>query len=698
MRLRHWLVPLLFLLAPPLAAQDTSAVKALAQRDSADAQRAYNASRSSTVRAAARRIQARTDSIYRALRLVAPVPPPPTPAVASVTILTSATSLGVGQTLTLSAAPKDASGVTLTTPVQWSAGPASVGIVSGTGQLTGVSAGTVTVTARADTVVASKAFSVTAPVDTTQPAPIDSTAGIAALPVGVPQRVNPACVTTTKIAPPLDLQFAINNAAPGTCILIAPGSVYVGNFVLPNKSGAAWITIGTDIPPPPARSRMTASGAQSYALAKIASRNYTEAIRTEPGAHHYRLTRLDIGTTPDAEATGMNMLVSFRNATGPADTLLIPHHLQIDQSYLHGTPTLDLRRLIRYDARDIAITDNTFRDAHSNNSDSQAPLCVHSCARVLIENNYLEAGHEVVMFGGGDPPGPAFSPSDIIVRRNHITRPPSWKGRWQVKNLIETKNVRRLLIEGNVIENVWADAQAGFAFVLKSENQDGTAPYTTTSDVTVRYNLIRHVASGFNLSGKGSSGNANVTASRFDVHDNLVDSLGTYGGDMVPLQLLSQATDVQVQRNTFRNGPSTTTAISFDGGAMVRAVIRNTVLHHGMYGVKGGGTGDGTSTLNLYAPGSVFTGNAIVAGGGCSQYPAGNTCPSTFPASSATLGVDMAKLTAAIAGVVVPDPLTLSTARAAGRPRTARPAPDPACQKSGVTPARCDRPLPMGLR
>jgi hypothetical protein len=694
MRSRLWLVPLL-LVPLALPAQDTSAVKALAQRDSADAQKAYNASRSSTVRAAARRIQARTDSIYRALRFV---PPPPAPAVATVTIRSTVSSVLAGQSVQLIAEPKSAAGVTLTTPVQWSAGPAAVGIISGTGLLTGVSAGTVTVTARADTVVASKAFTVTAPAppDTTPPAPIDSTQGIAALPQNIPGRVNPACTTTTRIAPPLDLQFAINNAAPGTCILIASGTTYVGNFTLPNKSGSAWITIGTDIPPPPAGQRMTASAAAQLRLAKILSPNYTEAISTAPGAHHYRLTRLELGTTAAAEATGMNMLVSFRNATGPADTLLVPHHLQIDQSYLHGTATLDLRRLIRYDARDVVLADNTFRDAHSNNSDSQAPLCVHSCARVLIENNYLEAGHEVVMWGGGDPPAPAFNPSDVVVRRNHITRPASWRGRWQVKNLVETKNIRRLLIEGNVIENVWQDAQAGFAFVLKSENQDCTNPSTTSSDITVRYNLIRHVASGFNLSGKGSSGCPNITASRFDVHDNLIDSIGTYGGDMVPLQLLSQATDVQVQRNTFRNGPNTTTAISFDGGATVRTVITGTVLHHGMYGVKGGGTGDGTSTLNMYAPGAVFTGNAIVAGGGCSQYPAGNTCPSTYPASSATLGVDMAKLTAAIAGVVVPDPLTLSRARSAGRPRTAHP----------VTPAECQKPLPrircaeppMGLR
>jgi hypothetical protein len=67
------------------------------------------------------------------------------------------------------------------------------------------------------------------------------------------------------------------------------------------------------------------------------------------------------------------------------------------------------------------------------------------------------------------------------------------------KTIAETKNARRVLIEGNVIENVWADAQVGFAILLKSSNQDGTAPWSTTQDVTFRYNRVRNVGAVFNI-------------------------------------------------------------------------------------------------------------------------------------------------------------------------------------------------------
>ena len=48
------------------------------------------------------------------------------------------------------------------------------------------------------------------------------------------------------------------------------------------------------------------------------------------------------------------------------------------------------------------------------------------------------------MFGGADPSIRDLVPSDITIRGNHITRPLEWKGKWQVKNLLETKSVRRM--------------------------------------------------------------------------------------------------------------------------------------------------------------------------------------------------------------------------------------------------------------
>ena len=61
------------------------------------------------------------------------------------------------------------------------------------------------------------------------------------------------------------------------------------------------------------------------------------------------------------------------------------------------------------------------------------------------------------MFGGEDPWLEGLVPSDIEIRGNDIARPWSWWDqhpdhdgtRWTIKNLLELKNARRVLIQGN---------------------------------------------------------------------------------------------------------------------------------------------------------------------------------------------------------------------------------------------------------
>src|SRR5512147_245761 len=45
-----------------------------------------------------------------------------------------------------------------------------------------------------------------------------------------------------------NLQAAIDAAAPGDTILLPAGAVFTGNFVLPAKSGSAYITIRSATP------------------------------------------------------------------------------------------------------------------------------------------------------------------------------------------------------------------------------------------------------------------------------------------------------------------------------------------------------------------------------------------------------------------------------------------------------------------
>lgn len=434
-----------------------------------------------------------------------------------------------------------------------------------------------------------------------------------------------------------NLQAAIDAAHPGDVLLLAPGATYVGNFVLRNKGAVrggapagGWIVIRTDVSDAALGAegtRMTPSRAAKLKLAQIISPDYNPAIGTDAGAHHYRLTGLEITSAP--ATTTMNMLVRFgEGGQEQREVERFPHHLIVDRSYVHGNAKLDFKRCVVLNSATSAVIDSWLAECHGNNGDSQAVLSYNSTGPLKIQNNHLEAGHELVVFGGSDPSIVGLAPADIEVRGNHFFRPKSWKKVWQVKNFLETKNVRRLLVEGNVLENNWSDAQDGFAFVLKSENQEGSAPWSSSQDITVRNNFIRNTGSGFNLSGTGSSPAKVVPAARIVITNNVVEGInvGQFTGEGIAFQLLNGISDAIITHNTVLNQNATQSTVVFDGAPARRLVMHSNVFFNGVYGVHGSGAGSGKGTLAKHAPDALFNRNAIV-GAQCGDYPTGTVCP-----------------------------------------------------------------------
>ena len=62
-------------------------------------------------------------------------------------------------------------------------------------------------------------------------------------------------------------------------------------------------------------------------------------------------------------------------------------------------------------------------DIKAVNADSQAIAGYNGAGPFTIENNYLEAAGENVLFGGADPAVTNLVPSDIVLRRNHLFKP-----------------------------------------------------------------------------------------------------------------------------------------------------------------------------------------------------------------------------------------------------------------------------------
>jgi uncharacterized protein YjdB len=594
----------------------------------------------------------------------------PSSAVHSITLLAGTTQIKIGELTQVTAVVRDINGNALNgVPVTFTSSPATVATVSGGGTVAGVNVGTAQIYAKADTVMRNIGITVidtttTTPPPTTPTLPppgagtLNAIATLAALPQATVNATYPTPLRQIKVAAGANLQAALDAAQPGDELLLAPGATWTGTFTLTNKgTSTAWITVRTDVPDATLGSpgtRMTPSRAASVKLARILTTTNMAAIQTSLTAHHWRLTGLEIGGT--ASAQEISGIVRFGDGSGAQNSLsLVAHDLVLDRSFVHGMATQAVRRCISLQSATTAIVDSWISDCHSNNGDSQAIVGWNGPGPYLIQNNHLEGGHQALFFGGADPAIQNLNPSDITVIGNHITRPQSWKGIWQTKTIIESKNARRMLIEGNVIENVWPDAQAGYAILLKSENQQGTAPWTQTTDVTVRYNLIRNVGSGFNLAANPSPNRA-VPAARLTIVDNQVSGLGLFGADGIPIQVLGNVADVIVAHNSWSNAGSM--GVSFDGYSNQRLVMHSNIIPNGAYGIKGSGTSVGNGTLTQYAPGSVFAYDILV-GADCKLYPTTTMCPTTAPASPSmgydgrAIGPDVSKLGSKTGSVVV---------------------------------------------
>jgi len=415
-----------------------------------------------------------------------------------------------------------------------------------------------------------------------------------------------------------DLQGALNAAQPGDEVVLEAGSTFVGNYTLPTKSGSGWIVVRTSGSLPPSGTRVTPS--MTGQMAKIVTPKDNPVIRAEDGTAGWRLVGLEVAATDGLRET--YTLVSFGD--GDETSLAqVPRRLVLDRSYVHGHDQLDVRRGVGLQCADCAVVDSWISDIHSA-FDAAAVWGWNGPGPMLIENNRLEGSGENVMFGGADPRIPGVQPADITIRHNHIIKPLAWKGRWLAKNLVEFKSGVRVLMEGNVLENSWADGQAGFAAVWWSVNQDGSAPWVATSDVTFRRNLVRNVAAGFQMSAYLREVNPPMT--RVAIRDNLFVGVGAAGmGNPGPLyQLDKPLSHIWIEHNT---GFSPLSSLYFVGaplpGGVTGLVVRDNILGDGSYNLFGS-AGQGAAGWNQYAgAGSAFAGNVVVRPNGVT-YPPGN--------------------------------------------------------------------------
>jgi hypothetical protein len=490
------------------------------------------------------------------------------------------------------------------------------------------------------------------PADSGPPAPV--LAAPAELPRAVPAFAVPAPARTVRVPAGGDLQAALDAAQGGDDIVLAAGATYTGNFRLPTRPCAGWVTVRSDVPAIARGTRVDTVTAKQFA--KIVTTNSGRALEVASPSCQWQLTHVEVVAAASAGVPDVSLnygIVWSGNggwvAGGENQVSLaqVPQQIIFDHVWIHGSPTTNTTRCLKLDSGNTIVRDSRLSDCHALGSDSQAILGCNGPGPFLIENNFLSGAGENVMFGGCDPADSTLIPSDITFRRNHVWKDPAWKGVWTAKNPLEFKNARRALVEGNVFENSWTAAQLGMCLVIKSSTETSPVTWEGTKDVTVRWNVFRSCHRGLNVQAiDGSS--AGTTAShteRVTVEQNLFADIGTSNGvapsDGWLMLLTHDLKDLAVRHNTFVSntpGYGLCAYFTYSGGGARRIDLSDNVCAGLSYYALAGDGGNHTAALTGFAGTSwSFQRNAVAQVDG--QFVGLNPSTSWYVPALAGLGL-----------------------------------------------------------
>ena len=332
-------------------------------------------------------------------------------------------------------------------------------------------------------------------------------------------------MVVVRVHPDENLQLALDNATYNSILVLDSGQTYTGQFLIKPKLWASgWIYIissafflqqsSGSVPAP--GTRVTPSNAGQ--MAKIVSDKLGSPIsfvarNGQPAAGHVRFVGLEITSSSTVKSNPDNKPWPINGQTPILVGITQTDNVTIDRSYIHGSDTVDVTHDIMafQGASNIAVIDSWVSDAHLGQSDAQAFCMTSSEGPVKRVNNYFSGSTEDVMFGGAGanlpPPYNGYVPADIEIRGNHMFKPEEWVPRttgvrpqWTVKNNLEFKSAKRVLVTGNTMENAWWSGQYG-SNVLLTPRSYQSGPNTVIDDIDIEANVLLNSNWAFQIAG-----------------------------------------------------------------------------------------------------------------------------------------------------------------------------------------------------
>ena len=433
-----------------------------------------------------------------------------------------------------------------------------------------------------------------------------------------------------------NLQTALNNASAGDVLVLDAGASFTGPFTLPNKGSVSqYITITSSaLASLPGQTRRV-SPADASNMPKILAPNSDNALRTAASASYYQFIGVEFAPVNSSATIYDLILLGDGGSTAQTSLTQVPHHIRFDRCYIHGHSTGYAKRGVALHSAETSILNSHISDFHVEGQDAQGIAGWNGPGPFHIATNFISASGENIGFGGSLPAITNLVPSDIEILHNHLYKPLSWKSDetgyagtpWTVKCLLELKSGKRVVIDGNLMENNW-DNWNGYAAVNFTVRND-SGSWATLQNITFRNNIVRHVGIGMNILGLDTVGTT-VQGHDMLISNNIFEDVGgsRWQGDGMWVKV-SNFNNLTLDHNTVFQ---TYDIIAVYGSACTGFVMTNNIVPHNSYGIIGQDRMFGSDTIDNYFPSSTIQRNVIpgATSGYPSFYPTNNYYPSAL--------------------------------------------------------------------
>ena len=260
----------------------------------------------------------------------------------------------------------------------------------------------------------------------------------------------------------------------------------------------------------------------------------------------------------------------------------------LDRSAVLGTTTAGARRGIAVNASGGRILNSTIDQCWRPDTEGQAILGWDGTEDWEITNCYLGGASQSLMFGGADASSASRVPRNIRVSRCDLGKDPAWTGHVVLKTSFELKTGIGVHLSDCTFDGAGTgQGQGAYVMVLKSCNQDGSAPWSQTQGVTIERFTAMHGGGAVNFVANDGS-NPSVTMGNVTLRNgtfSAIDPTLYPGSPGRGYTFIGAMTDVTLE-NLILTGANLAASMYFIAPFPKRLVLRNLQLPQSTYGVK----------------------------------------------------------------------------------------------------------------